>query len=88
MGNRNRCRYRVGLDHRRARGLVLFVLWQWLLGRRGGEPLLPLALFKDRNFSLGNTTIMVVGFTVTAFPLPTIFYYRVVRGLTPPNQPC
>ena len=63
--------------------LVLFVLWQWLLGRRGGEPLLPLALFKDRNFSLGNTTIMVVGFTVTAFPLPTIFYYQVVRGLTP-----
>jgi MFS family permease len=40
-------------------------------------------LFKDRNFSLGNTTIMVVGFTVTAFPLPTIFYYQVVRGLTP-----
>ncbi|WP_416416604.1 DHA2 family efflux MFS transporter permease subunit [Paenarthrobacter aromaticivorans] len=63
--------------------LVLFVLWQWLLGRRGGEPLLPLALFKDRNFSLGNTSIMVVGFTVTAFPLPTIFYYQVVRGLTP-----
>ncbi|BCW46460.1 MFS transporter [Arthrobacter sp. StoSoilB5] len=63
--------------------LVLFVLWQWLLGRRGGEPLLPLGLFKDRNFSLGNTTIMVVGFTVTAFPLPTIFYYQVVRGLTP-----
>jgi EmrB/QacA subfamily drug resistance transporter len=63
--------------------LVLFVLWQWLLGRRGGEPLLPLGLFKDRNFSLGNTAIMVVGFTVTAFPLPTIFYYQVVRGLTP-----
>lgn len=63
--------------------LVLFVAWQWLLERRGGEPLLPLGLFKDRNFSLGNSTIMAVGFTVTAFPLPTIFYYQVVRGLTP-----
>ncbi|MDQ0238025.1 DHA2 family efflux MFS transporter permease subunit [Arthrobacter bambusae] len=67
-------------------GLVVlagFVFWQWLLERRGGEPLLPLGLFKDRNFSLGNTTIMAVGFTITAFPLPTIFYYQVVRGLTP-----
>ncbi|GAP57407.1 uncharacterized MFS-type transporter Rv1250/MT1289 [Arthrobacter sp. Hiyo1] len=63
--------------------LAVFVLWQWLLERRGGEPLLPLGLFKDRNFSLGNTTIMAVGFTITAFPLPTIFYYQVVRGLTP-----
>ncbi|UVJ38590.1 DHA2 family efflux MFS transporter permease subunit [Arthrobacter sp. CJ23] len=63
--------------------LAAFVVWQWLLERRGGEPLLPLGLFKDRNFSLGNTTIMAVGFTITAFPLPTIFYYQVVRGLTP-----
>lgn len=63
--------------------LVLFVAWQWMLERRGGEPLLPLGLFKDRNFSLGNTTIVAVGFTVTAFPLPTIFYYQTVRGLTP-----
>ncbi len=63
--------------------LALFVVWQWVLERRGGEPLLPLGLFKERNFSLGNTTIMAVGFTITAFPLPTIFYYQVVRGLTP-----
>ncbi|WP_284976344.1 DHA2 family efflux MFS transporter permease subunit [Arthrobacter sp. efr-133-TYG-104] len=63
--------------------LVLFVAWQWMLERRGGEPLLPLGLFKERNFSLGNATIMAVGFSVTAFPLPTIFYYQVVRSLTP-----
>ncbi|WP_423182077.1 DHA2 family efflux MFS transporter permease subunit [Arthrobacter sp. NyZ413] len=63
--------------------LAVFVVWQWVLERRGGEPLLPLGLFKDRNFSLGNATIMSVGFTITAFPLPTIFYYQVVRGLTP-----
>ncbi len=60
--------------------LVAFVLWQRF---NKGEPLLPLGLFKDRNFSLANIGITTVGFTVTAFSLPLIFYYQVVRGLTP-----
>ncbi|CAN7474307.1 DHA2 family efflux MFS transporter permease subunit [Arthrobacter sp. LjRoot14] len=60
--------------------LVVFVLWQRF---NKGEPLLPLSLFKDRNFSLANIGITTVGFTVTAFSLPLIFYYQVVRGLTP-----
>lgn len=60
--------------------LVLFVVWQRL---NKGEPLLPLALFRDRNFSLANIGITTVGFTVTAFSLPLIFYYQLVRGLTP-----
>ncbi|WP_455835021.1 DHA2 family efflux MFS transporter permease subunit [Pseudarthrobacter siccitolerans] len=60
--------------------LVLFVLWQRF---NKGEPLLPLALFRDRNFSLANLGITLVGFTVTAFTLPLIFYYQLVRGLTP-----
>ncbi|PNI10374.1 MFS transporter [Arthrobacter sp. AFG7.2] len=60
--------------------LVLFVVWQRI---NKGEPLLPLALFRDRNFSLANIGITTVGFTVTAFSLPLIFYYQLVRGLTP-----
>ena len=40
-------------------------------------------LFQDRNFSLANIGITTVGFTVTAFGLPLIFYYQMVRGLTP-----
>jgi EmrB/QacA subfamily drug resistance transporter len=60
--------------------LVMFVLWQHF---NKGEPLLPLALFKDRNFSLANIGITTVGFAITAFTLPLIFYYQVVRGLTP-----
>jgi EmrB/QacA subfamily drug resistance transporter len=60
--------------------LALFVLWQRF---NRGEPLLPLALFKDRNFSLANIGITTVGFAITAFTLPLIFYYQVVRGLTP-----
>lgn len=60
--------------------LVLFVLWQAV---NKGEPLLPLSLFKDRNFSLSNIAITTVGFSITAMSLPLIFYYQVVRGLTP-----
>ncbi len=60
--------------------LVVFVVWQKV---NRGEPLLPLSLFKDRNFSLANIGITTVGFTVTAFTLPLIFYFQVVRGLTP-----
>ena len=44
--------------------LAVFVLWQAV---NKGEPLLPLALFRDRNFSLANIGITTVGFTVTAF---------------------
>ncbi|GAP57174.1 uncharacterized MFS-type transporter Rv1250/MT1289, partial [Arthrobacter sp. Hiyo6] len=60
--------------------LAVFVVWQRF---NKGEPLLPLSLFKDRNFSLANMGITTVGFTVTAFSLPLIFYYQIVRGLTP-----
>jgi EmrB/QacA subfamily drug resistance transporter len=60
--------------------LAAFVVWQRV---NKGEPLLPLGLFKDRNFSLANIGITTVGFTVTAFSLPLIFYYQIVRGLTP-----
>ncbi|RNL48814.1 DHA2 family efflux MFS transporter permease subunit [Arthrobacter oryzae] len=60
--------------------LTVFVLWQRI---NKGEPLLPLSLFRDRNFSLANIGITTVGFTVTAFTLPLIFYYQIVRGLTP-----
>ncbi|WP_140416630.1 MFS transporter, partial [Arthrobacter globiformis] len=56
--------------------LALFVGWQ---AANKGEPLLPLALFRDRNFSLANIGITTVGFTVTAFVLPLIFYYQIVR---------
>ncbi|MCT9624572.1 DHA2 family efflux MFS transporter permease subunit [Pseudarthrobacter sp. SL88] len=60
--------------------LAGFVAWQRF---NKGEPLLPLGLFRDRNFSLANLGITMVGFTVTSFGLPLIFYYQMVRGLTP-----
>ncbi|MEN2744160.1 DHA2 family efflux MFS transporter permease subunit [Sinomonas halotolerans] len=60
--------------------MAAFVVWQAL---NRAEPLLPLGLFRDRNFSLATLGISTVGFAVTSFGLPTIFYYQLVRGMTP-----
>jgi EmrB/QacA subfamily drug resistance transporter len=60
--------------------LVGFVVWQRV---NTAEPLLPLGLFRDRNFSLANTSIALVGLAVTAMPLPISFYFQVARGLHP-----
>ncbi len=60
--------------------LVAFVVWQ---GVNRGEPLLPLPLFRDRNFALANAAITAVGFTVTSLSLPLVFYYQLVLGFSP-----
>jgi EmrB/QacA subfamily drug resistance transporter len=60
--------------------LAAFVVWQHL-GR--GEPLLPLRLFGDRNFSLANSAIAMVGVSVTSSALPMMFYYQFVLGFSP-----
>ncbi|MDP5227910.1 MULTISPECIES: DHA2 family efflux MFS transporter permease subunit [Arthrobacter] len=64
--------------------LALFVAWQALYQKRfKGEPLMPLDLFQDRNFSLANLGISLMGFTIASMMLPLIFYIQMVRGLTP-----
>ncbi|MCW2748010.1 MAG: transporter [Nocardioidaceae bacterium] len=60
--------------------LGVFVVWQ---ARMSGEPLVPLAIFKDRNFSLANIAISTVGFAITAMAFPFILYAQAVRGLSP-----
>jgi EmrB/QacA subfamily drug resistance transporter len=60
--------------------LGAFVWWQHV-GR--GEPLLPLRLFGDRNFSLANGAIFMVGVAVTSNSLPLVFYYQLVLGFSP-----
>ncbi|WP_259607152.1 MULTISPECIES: DHA2 family efflux MFS transporter permease subunit [Microbacterium] len=47
------------------------------------EPLVPLELFRDRNFSGANVAIAAVGFTVTGMSLPFMFFLQLARGLTP-----
>ncbi|WP_370247875.1 DHA2 family efflux MFS transporter permease subunit [Nocardioides sp.] len=64
-------------------GLVvfaLFVVWQ---ARNRAEPLVPLRLFRDRNFSLANVTITTMGFSITAVAIPLMLYAQLVRGLSP-----
>ena len=60
--------------------MAAFVYWQ-SVNRR--EPLIPLEIFADRDFSLANVGIAVIGFAVTAMILPVMFYAQSVCGLTP-----
>ncbi|WP_209706918.1 DHA2 family efflux MFS transporter permease subunit [Leucobacter exalbidus] len=60
--------------------LVLFVVWQRV---QKGEPLIPLRVFSDRNFSVGTAAIVTIGFAITAQSLPLMFYFQLVLGLTP-----
>jgi EmrB/QacA subfamily drug resistance transporter len=66
-----------------AAGVVVLGAFLWWQARNRGEPLLPLSLFRDRNFSLANAAISAVGFTVTCLSLPLVFYFQVVLGFTP-----
>jgi hypothetical protein len=42
-----------------------------------------LTIFRDRDFSLSNIGIAVIGFAVTAMVLPLVFYAQAVCGLSP-----
>ena len=57
-----------------------FVYWQSV---NRNEPLIPLEIFYDRDFSLSSLGVAVIGFVVTAMVLPVMFYAQVVCGLTP-----
>jgi hypothetical protein len=60
--------------------MALFVVWQ---ARNRNEPLVPLGLFRDRNFSLANIGISTVSFAFTAMGFPLMLYAQLVRGLSP-----
>jgi len=64
-------------------GVVVLALFVWQQSRTRSEPLVPLELFGDRNFSVANLGIVTVGFTVTSMALPLMFYVQLARGLTP-----
>lgn len=59
---------------------VAFIVWQNVNKK---EPLLPLQLFKDWNFSFANIAIACMGLAMTAFSFPIMLYLQSVRGLTP-----
>ncbi|MCH8626706.1 DHA2 family efflux MFS transporter permease subunit [Arsenicicoccus piscis] len=65
--------------------LGLFVLWQ---ARNPREPLVPLRLFRDRNFSVANVAITTVGFAITSMAFPLMLWAQVVRGYSPTRAAC
>lgn len=60
--------------------LAAFIYWQAV---NPNEPLIPLEIFRDRDFSLANIGIAVIAFATTAMILPVMFYAQTVGGLTP-----
>ncbi|MCP9623262.1 DHA2 family efflux MFS transporter permease subunit [Nocardia otitidiscaviarum] len=64
-------------------GLVVLGLFVINQARNTGEPLVPLSLFRDRNFALSNLGIAAMGASVTAIFVPFYFYLQQVRDLSP-----
>lgn len=64
-------------------GLLVFAGFIYWQSQMRGEPLVPLGLFRDRNFSLANIAISTVAFAITALAFPFILYAQVVRGMSP-----
>jgi EmrB/QacA subfamily drug resistance transporter len=64
-------------------GVVVLGLFVWQQATTRSEALVPLGLFRDRNFSMSSIAIAAVGFSVTAMGLPLMFFIQLARGLTP-----
>jgi EmrB/QacA subfamily drug resistance transporter len=60
--------------------MAAFVYWQSV---HPGEPLIPLDIFFDRNFSLCSVGVALIAFATTAMMLPLTFYTQGVCGLSP-----
>ncbi len=60
--------------------IAAFLVWQSV---NRNEPLIPLIIFRDHDFSLSNLGVATIGFVVTATFLPLMFYAQAVCGLSP-----
>jgi len=63
-----------------ALGLVVLGVFVWWQARNTREPLVPLQLFRDRNFSVSNVAISTVSFSVTAMAFPFMLWTQTVLG--------
>lgn len=61
-------------------GLVVLALFLWWEARNTKEPLVPLNIFGDRNFSVANLAITCMGFAATSMGFPLMLYAQLVRG--------
>ena len=60
--------------------MAIFLLVQWR--RQDREPLLPFAVFKDRNYRLMALVLLAMGFAIVGVFLPLTLYYQSVLGLS------
>ena len=60
--------------------MTAFVYWQSISTH---EPLIPLDIFRYRDFSLCNAAAVVIAFAATGMILPLMFYAQSVCGLSP-----
>jgi EmrB/QacA subfamily drug resistance transporter len=60
--------------------LAIFLVLQWR--RQDREPLLPFAVFKDRNYTLMTLVLMAMGFAMVGVFLPITIYFQSVLGLS------
>ncbi|MDO5501506.1 MAG: MFS transporter, partial [Propionibacteriaceae bacterium] len=63
-------------------GFAVMCAFVWWQSRVRTDPLVPLRIFRDRNFSLGNTSIATMGFAVAGTMVPFMFYLQQVKGLS------
>jgi EmrB/QacA subfamily drug resistance transporter len=60
--------------------MAAFLIWQYV---NRNEPLIPLIIFRDRDFTLSNVGVATIGFVGMATFLPLMFYAQAVCGLSP-----
>jgi EmrB/QacA subfamily drug resistance transporter len=58
--------------------MVLFIVWE----KFQAEPLVPLSLFKDRNFTVANWISAAISFGMLSLFLPITIYMQSVRGFS------
>src|SRR5699024_10311281 len=68
-------------------GLIALVVFIWLQRRaqhRGQDALVPLELFRIRNFRWGSLSVSTLGFAVYSMHLPIMLYLQLAAGLSAP----
>src|SRR6202011_181485 len=61
-------------------GMALFLVLRWR--RQDREPLLPFAVFGDRNYTIMTIVLMAMGFAMVGVFLPITIYFQSVLGLS------
>ncbi|WP_460490891.1 MFS transporter, partial [Corynebacterium nasicanis] len=62
--------------------VALFIRLQATASRRNSEALVPLGMFRNRNYSLGVFSIATMGFTVSSMMLPVMLWLQNGQGLS------